>query len=80
MKTTLDINDTLLNQAQNLAARQHSNLHEILESALRAYLQKHDKPGFSLRRASFKGEGLQTNSQHGDWESIRQRAYENHGA
>jgi hypothetical protein len=34
---------------------------------------------FKLKKASFKGKGLQDDFRGKDWEKIRQAAYEDHG-
>ena len=49
MKTTVDINDTLLLQARQLAAKQQRTLKSILETALRQFLETHTDTNFLWR-------------------------------
>jgi hypothetical protein len=60
MKTTIEISDLLLRQARKLAAREGVTLRALVERGLRRVVTE-TKPGapFKLRRASFKGKGLQ---------------------
>lgn len=81
MKTTIDIADSLLLQAKDIAQREGTTLRELVETGLRATLQQRGakaKP-FVLRDASFKGEGLQPGIREGDWQQIREMCYEGHG-
>ncbi len=81
MKTTVDINDTLLLQAKQLAAKQQGTLKSILEAALRQFLETHAKSRspFKLRKHTFRGNGLQAGKVEGDWNSIRDSIYEGRG-
>lgn len=81
MKTTIDIADSLLLQAKDTCKREGTTLRELVETGLRATLQQRSaktKP-FVLRDASFKGEGLQPGIREGDWQQIREMAYEGRG-
>lgn len=81
MKTTIDINDTLLLQAKQLAAKQQGTLKSILEAALRQFLETHSesRSPFKLRKHTFCGNGLQADKVEGDWNSIRDSIYEGRG-
>ena len=81
MKTTVEISDALLRDVRKLAAREGITLRTLLERALRRTLAEH-KQGtpFKLRKASFKGDGLQPEFRDGEWSKIRDAAYEGHGA
>jgi hypothetical protein len=80
LKTTIEISDPLLRQARKLAARQGITLRALVERGLRRVVAE-AKPGaaFKLRRASFKGSGLQADLQGASWERLRQLAYEGRG-
>ncbi len=77
MKTTLEIPDSLFEEAKRTAARQNVPLRQMVETALRQYLktQRASKP-FRLREHTFKGEGLASGA---DWPTIRSLIYEGHG-
>jgi hypothetical protein len=81
MKTTMEISDSLLREARRLAAREGVTLRTLVERGLHRVIAetKHDAP-FKLRRASFKGKGLQSELHHASWDRLRDLAYEDHGA
>ena len=80
MKTTVEISDTLLRQARRLAAREGVTLRALIERGLhRVLVDTKRAPPFKLRRASFKGKGLQMAFRDATWEKLRELAYEDHG-
>jgi hypothetical protein len=81
MKTTVDIADSLLEEAKKVAARDHTTVRALIERGLRHVLaEQQDAGGFRLRKATFGGEGLQPGVVDGTWERIRDLAYEGRGA
>jgi hypothetical protein len=81
MKTTIDIADTLLEEARQVAARDHTTVRALVEQGLRHVLaERKQARAFRLRKATFKGEGLQPGVADATWERIRDLAYEGHGA
>ena len=81
MKTTLDISDPLLREARKVAARERTTLRALVEQGLRDVLvRKRQRNSFRLRDASFTGQGLQGGLVSGDWEQIRDLAYEGRGS
>jgi hypothetical protein len=63
MKATIEIADALLEDAKRVASRDGVTLRTLVESGLRQEIAKRRKPGeFRLRRASFKGNGLQSDA------------------
>jgi hypothetical protein len=81
MKTTVEISDALLEDARRAAEKGGTTVRALIEEGLRLVLKSRRAAGpFRLRRGSFKGKGLQAGLQEGDWEEIRRRAYEDHGA
>jgi hypothetical protein len=81
MKTTVEISDPLLREARKVAAREGVTLRTLIERGLHRVVTE-SKPGtpFKLRRASFKGKGLQPGLQNASWEVIRDLAYEGRGS
>jgi hypothetical protein len=81
MKTTIDISDALLREAKKLAAREGITLKTLVERGLhRVLAETKQAPRFKLRRASFKGKGLQAELRDASWEAIRDLAYEGRGS
>jgi hypothetical protein len=80
MKTTVEIADTLCEEAKRVAASEGSTLRELIESGLRRELrERQSRPPFELRDASFRGRGLQPEFRDGDWSRIREAVYEGRG-
>jgi hypothetical protein len=81
MKTTIDISDALLREAKKVAAREGVTLKTLVERGLhRVVAETKQAPRFKLRRASFKGNGLQAELRDASWETIRDLAYERRGS
>ncbi len=81
MKTTVEISDPLLREVRKLATRQGVTLRTLIERGLhRVIADTRPSASFKLRRASFKGKGLQTEFRDASWERLRDAAYEDHGA
>ncbi|MBI2002474.1 MAG: type II toxin-antitoxin system VapB family antitoxin [candidate division NC10 bacterium] len=81
MKTTVEIPDSLLDEARRVAAREGRTVRALVEEGLRKVLAERKRSlAFRLRRASFKGEGLQPDVAGASWERIRDLAYEGRGA
>jgi hypothetical protein len=81
MKTTVEIPDSLLREAREVAAREGVTLRTLVERGLHRVLAeaKRDTP-FRLRRASFKGEGLRAELDGTSWDRLRDLAYQDRGA
>jgi succinylarginine dihydrolase len=82
MKTTIEIADALFADAKRQAARRGVTMRTLVEQGLRQVLAEgRSKPAaFTLRRATFKGRGLQTTAEGASWERLREMAYEGRGA
>lgn len=80
MKTTIDIPDSLLQEAKKLSAKDHVTLSSLVEQGLCAIIavRKSDQ-AFVLRKASFRGNGLRNEFLGEDWQKIRSAAYEGRG-
>lgn len=80
MKTTIDIADSLMNEAKRLAAKEGTTLRALVEEGLRRLLgERKASRGFRLRDVAFGGTGLEPDLREAPWEEIRQRAYEGRG-
>ena len=80
MKTTIDIADDLLDRARVLAANEGTTVRSLVEEGLSLALDRHrETSGFSFRRASFKGEGLQPGVSLEDWDAVRGFVYSGRG-
>jgi hypothetical protein len=80
MKTTIEIPDELLSRAKQAAAREKTTVRRLIEEGLRRVLTERARRGaFRLRKASFRGGGLQPDVEGGDWSRIRERIYQGRG-
>jgi hypothetical protein len=81
MKTTVEIPDSLLEQAKRLASQEHTTVRALMEEGLRRLMteRKGAKP-FKLRKVSFRGKGLQPRMGGAVWQQIRDAAYQGRGA
>jgi Arc/MetJ family transcription regulator len=81
MKTTIQIADSLLQQARRVAQRENTTLKALVEQGLRrALAERTNSSGFRLRKATFKGKGLRRPLAGASWEEIREASYEGRGA
>ncbi len=80
MKTTVEIPDSLLQEARKVALREGTTVRAMVEQGLRQVLaRRKSATAFRLRKATFKGEGLQPEVSGASWERIREMAYEERG-
>lgn len=81
MKTTVDIANELFRRAKRVAGEQGITMREIIESALRSFLQSRAAPSrpFKLRKQPFTGRGLAPGVHEGDWHQMRASIYEGQG-
>jgi hypothetical protein len=80
MKTTVEIPDPLAEEAKEVARRDRTTLRALIETGLRQVLrERRRRARFRLREASFGGAGLQPEFRDGDWQRIREAAYEDRG-
>ncbi len=81
MKTTIQIADSLLQQARRVAQQENTTLKALVEQGLRRTLaERSTRGGFRLRKATFKGKGLQRPFAGASWDEIREASYEGRGA
>lgn len=80
MKTTIEISDALLNEAKRLAAREGITVRTLVEQGLRhAIRERRSSAPFRLRKATFRGEGLNPELLDQGWDRIRELAYQGRG-
>lgn len=80
MKTTVEIPDTLMKEARKLASKQRTTLRVLIVEGLRRVLtERRSSTGFRLRKAGFKGNGLQPEVARAPWERLRDMVYEGRG-
>jgi len=71
MKTTVQIPDSLFEEARKVANRERTTLKALIEEGLRRIVSQHKRRnGFRLRKATFKGKGLQPLSEVESQESF----------
>ena len=76
MKTTLEISDPLLEAAKLAARRQGTTLRALIERGLRLALdEQKSRTDFTLRDASFGGQGLQPNAAAAPFFELRKSSY-----
>ncbi len=80
MKTTVHIPDPVLRELKEVARRERTTVKALIEEGARGLLsgRRTSRP-FRLRKASFKGKGLQPGLEDGSWERIRDLVYEGRG-
>jgi hypothetical protein len=77
MKTTVNLPDELLREAQELARREGTTLRELIETGLRnAVKQRSSRSHFVLADASVDGRGLQPEFRGASWSRIRDTIYD----
>jgi len=80
MKTTIEIADTLLKEARRVAVRERTTVRALVEEGLRRVVAERNQPSaFRLRRATFRGTGLQPTAATASWQDLRELAYEGRG-
>jgi hypothetical protein len=82
MKTTIDISDSLFEEAKRMAHERKTTFKVLCDTALRQFIarEKSEAKPFKLRDGSFQGQGVQPGIEEGNWEQIRDLIYEGHGA
>jgi predicted transcriptional regulator len=76
MKTTIEIPDELLREAQQVARAEGTTLKSVMEEGLRAVIARHrSAQQFELRDASVAGHGLRAEFAESDWARIRAASY-----
>jgi hypothetical protein len=82
MKTTIQIADSLFKEARRVASLEKTTLRALVEEGLRRIISEHRgrrSRRFRLRKASFKGKGLQPHLAGATWDQILDVSYEGRG-
>jgi len=82
MKTTIQIADSLFREARRVARQERTTLRSLVEEGLRRVLAEHRgrrSRRFLLRKATFKGRGLQPHLAGATWDQILDVSYEGRG-
>lgn len=80
MKTTVEISDSLFEEARKVAHRDRTTLKVLVEMGLRKVISdRKRRKGFRLRKVTFKGNGLQSHLAGASWDQIRELSYEGRG-
>jgi hypothetical protein len=80
MKTTIEISDSLLDEAKKLALKEGTTVRAFVEQGLRRIVAERKSRGlFRLRKAAFKGNGLQPGVEDATWERVRELVYQGRG-
>ena len=81
MKTTVEIVDSLFDEAKRLAAEENTTVRALVEEGLRRVVEdRRANEPFTLRRVTFRGRGMRPNAGDGSWDAIREMVYEGRGA
>ena len=80
MKTTVQMPDSIFEEARKLAHRERTTLKALIQEGLRRIISERKQRGrFKLRKATFKGTGLQPHLTGASWDKIRELSYEGRG-
>ncbi len=75
MRTTLNVDDGLLQEAKRRAVEEQRTLTSLVEEGLRRVLAPAPARGERIRLPTFRGDGTQPGVDLADWESVQQAAY-----
>ena len=80
MKTTIQLPDSLFEEARKLAQHERTTMKALVEEGLRRLISERRQRGrFRLRKATFRGKGLQPHLAGATWDQIRELSYEGRG-
>jgi hypothetical protein len=80
MKTTIQIPDSLFEDLRALARREQTTMKDLMQEGLRRIIsERKQRSRFHLRKATFKGRGLQPEINGLSWDEIRAKSYEGRG-
>ena len=81
MRTSIELSDGLLGRARKLAKQRGVTLRALVEEGLRRVLAESASPSeFQLKDVTYGEGGLVEGLDQGDWERIRDLAYEGRGS
>jgi hypothetical protein len=77
MKTTVNLPEELLREAQQVARQEGTTLRSLIETGLREALKQRRSPArFELTDASVDGSGLQPEFRGASWDTLRNTIYD----
>lgn len=77
MKTTVELPNELMREAQEVARQERTTLKELMETGLRCVLsQRSSGEAFVLEDASVGGNGVQPEFRGAGWDKVRDALYE----
>ena len=80
MKTTMHISDSLFKEARQFAQEELTTLKALVEMGLRKVISERKRRElFKLRKATFKGHGLQPHIAGASWDKLHDKIYEGRG-
>ena len=80
MKTTVQIPDSIFEEVRKIAHNERTTLKALMQEGLRRIISERKRRGrFKLRKATFKGNGLQPYLAGASWDKIRELSYEGRG-
>lgn len=80
MKTTIQIANSLFKEARRIARQERTTLRALVEEGLRkAIAERRQRKDYRLRKATFKGRGLQPHLAGATWDQILDVSYEGRG-
>ena len=79
VKTTIEMNDELFRRAKRVAASDGVTLKELIETGLRAELERRRATDYVLPDATFDGDGVAAGITEGDWDTISALIYPSRG-
>jgi len=80
MKTTVQIPDSIFEEARKIAQHEKTTMKALIQEGLRRIISERKRRGrFKLRKATFKGNGLQPHLAGASWDKIRELSYEGRG-
>lgn len=81
MKTTIQIPDNLFDEVRKMAHEENITMKVIVEEGLRRIVSERKRRSrFRLRKATFKGKGLQPHIAGASWDQILNLSYEGRGS
>jgi hypothetical protein len=81
MKTTIEIADSLLDEAREIAAEDKTTLRALVDRGLRREIdERRSRKRRPFKMLTVKGKGLRPEFADADWARIRDAIYEGRGA
>ncbi len=82
MKTTINIADSIFREARQVARQERTTFKALVEEGLRRVIserRRRQKQSFRLRKATFKGKGLQPHLAGATWDQVLDISHEGRG-